>query len=225
MKRVLPVVFFFACHWVYSQNEFFHEISVAKTLSETEKWDISAEANWKHIYDEVGWRRAGIDFEFERELQVLKFSTGASTYYTFNKKIQNFWEFRPWIALGLRTDLFRRISFLQRIRAEWRNFRGENVSDNYDRIRYRLILDYAARESTEKPLNLQVASEWYFFDKPTIVERFPRFRDFSIRVIKGFPNMHRLILGYKIEFFLDETDETVGAEGGNGHLVMIGYEF
>ncbi|MCH5599307.1 hypothetical protein [Niabella ginsengisoli] len=104
------------------KDELFHEIEVAHSYINNEKWRGVVAANWKHIYDENGWRRWGGDAYISRKLKIFSFEAGVTASYTFDKDIVNYFEARPWI--GLRTDfeLGDRLALMQKFKTESRHF-------------------------------------------------------------------------------------------------------
>jgi hypothetical protein len=67
-----------------AQNEVFHDIDIGKQITENEKWEFAIQGKWKHIYNEVGWRRIGVNPEIIRKLNKWSFATGATAFHTFD---------------------------------------------------------------------------------------------------------------------------------------------
>ena len=56
-----------------AQEVFLHEFDVSKGLWGKECWGVRATANWKHIYNQIGWSRVEVS-------PVLDYTTGSWTF-------------------------------------------------------------------------------------------------------------------------------------------------
>ncbi|MBC2838830.1 hypothetical protein [Robiginitalea sp. SC105] len=202
-----------------AQEEFFHELELETVVWENERWEVAARTSWKHIYDEVAWRKFGLDGGVIRKAGNWGFLGGLSTFYTFNKEIDNFWEVRPWVAIQYTFPLFRTINVKQRLRSEWRNFfqEGGGETINYHRLRYAIWFGFRLWESER--WSQQLGFENYFVDLPAILERFPNERDYRLLFLHELPNSNELFFGVKVEtFFIVDTREKSSAL-----LLILGY--
>ena len=137
-------LFIILSHHTYSQHEFFHEIVLEKNLVENEDWEFVGEANWNNLYDEPGWRIWGASFAGIRNINRFSLSAGANRYYTFNRRITNFFEIRPRMSLQLIIPIVANITLRQRLKYEWRFFYSEgdnSTRENYRRLRSQIGFD------------------------------------------------------------------------------------
>jgi hypothetical protein len=203
------------------QSELFQEIGVEKELGEFKELEFSGKLVWKNLYGDPGWRRWGISFVGAKEIKKFKFLGGINGFYTFNSKITNFFELRPWMAADYDISLPADIVLKQRIRPEWRLFFNEEKVGREDhvRLRYRLNLDFPIDKKDEKFWKLRTSFEWYFTN-PASYERFSNETDYGIFLIRGLKNDHVLSFGYLLEVFYDVESEHV-----NGHIFSFDYTF
>lgn len=207
------------------QHEFFHEVRLEKVLIEREHWELEGEADWKHLYNEPGWRRWGGSVSGVRHLDAFRISGGMNGYYTFNSSITNFFEFRPWTALNHALTLGPRISLRQRLKGEWRFFYGggEAQWENYRRLRYQIGFDIplsADHSGHGVAWRVRPHFEWFIIRDPATLERYPNSRDYGLTFLKQFENHHELSLGCKVEEFY----RTEG-EHGTGYIAVVGFAF
>jgi hypothetical protein len=217
------ILFSIICQNTYSQDEFFHEIVIEKKLIENEQWEIVGEANFKYIYDEIGWRRWGMSVVGIRKIQKFNVLAGANGYYTFDKSITNFFEIRPWMALQLNFPIVSEIYLRQSLKYEWRFFYSEvnnSTKENYRRLRYQIGFDIPLQGKEESSWKFRPHFEWLFIRDPATFERFSNERDYGILFLKKFSNDHEISFGYKLEEFYDDR-----TKHGNGHIVVVGYSF
>lgn len=220
LSDILCILFLTLSHQALSQDEFFHEIVLEKSFIENEQWELTGEANWKNLYDEPGWKRWGASLVGVRRLGAFRLSAGVNGYYTFNRSITNFFEFRPWMALQLNTSIAAGITLRQRLKSEWRMFfeEGSAAREDYNRLRYQLGVDFRLSGEEENSWRIRPSFEWYFIRDPATFERFPNERDYRLLLIKAFENDHEMWIGYQVEEFY-----RVQSERGKGHILLIGY--
>lgn len=205
------------------EDEFFHELEITYPFLKKEKWQGKASANWKHIYDEIGWRRWGIDATISRSIKFLRLEAGITANYTFDKEIINYTEVRPWIGIRSDLQLSERLLFMQKVKVESRQFFYEEVYANEQRIRSRLLLamKYDLLDERED-WKLNPTGEWYFVGRNADAERFVNSVEFGLRLIKVFPNDHELAFGYKIESYKKSNVEN---NTKRGHIFVLEYGF
>lgn len=205
------------------KDEFFHEIEVAYTFVNNDKWTGAVTTNWKHIYDEIGWRRWGGDIYISRKIKSIAIESGITVNYTFDKDIVNYLDVRPW--LGLRSDLqlSERTFLMQKFKIESRNlyFDESYRNEHLLRSRYLLSLKYNFFKDQEN-WKLNPTTEWYFIDRQVDAERFVNSVEFGIRIIKVFENENELAFGYKIESF---KKTNLSENSGRGHILVLEYGF
>ncbi len=211
---------------LFGQDDFFHEIEIKKEFYDSDEWTFEAASNWKHIYDEVGWRRWSIDAIVKRKLDNWAISGGIVNYFTFNEDIYNCFEVRPHLSVQLKTPVVNKFTFLQQLRSEWRTFiytQGNSKNESYGRLRYKIGGLYTLSEKKELETAWKVRGdiEWYFLKDPTIGERFPNSRQYTLKVIREFKAGKELSFGYKLEYFY----KNVQNKDGNGHTLILGYGF
>lgn len=93
--NLFTVILILICQNTFGQEDLFHEISFKKILKGNEEWKFEGEANWKHIYDNIGWRRLGTSIGTMRRIRSFNLTSGVFGYFTFNKEVENFFEVRP----------------------------------------------------------------------------------------------------------------------------------
>ncbi|MEX0273013.1 MAG: hypothetical protein AB3N16_01395 [Flavobacteriaceae bacterium] len=236
--RAIPfkvlVVWVLGCFITYGQEsgsdggkaEFFHEIEVGKLIVENEQWTLDVTASWKHLYaDEAAWRRWGGVFSAKRKHGNWSFMAGMANYYTFHADIDNFFQLRPWVAIGLKTPITERLDFVQRFRPESLTFiySGTTENDTYSRWRYRLGLDYNLSEDEETltAWKIQGSLEWYFLKNPSSGERYPITREYTLKLVREMVNGHEIGFGYRLEEFYESAHH----EGGPGHTLILEYRW
>lgn len=223
-KSASLILIFFLTKFGFSQTEYFHEIEIGTEVLEKEIFALEVNASWKHIYDEIGWRRWGINAMAIKDVKNWTFYGGLTTFYTFNKNIDNFLELRPQVGLGLKTEITDKFFMNQRLLGEWRTFyySGENEEENYTRTRYRLMLNYIISENEEKATawKIKPSIEWYFTKNVAIGERFAQSREYTFKLIRGFKNKHELGIGYRLEKFIKFIEENE-----TGHIFLLEYRW
>jgi hypothetical protein len=220
---LLGLLMMLFCHQSKGQDELFHELRLEKILIEKEEWELIGEADWKHLYNEPGWRRWGGSVFGVWNPGPIRLSAGTNGYYTFNRSITNFFELRPWTAINHSLSLGSKISLRQRVKVEWRFFydEGDAPREDYRRLRYQIGFDIPLTTDAhghEASWRVRPYFEWFFIRDPATFERYPNERDYGLTLIKRLGNHHELSLGYKMEeFYRTENDH------GNGHIILIGY--
>lgn len=207
---------------VTAQDEFFHELVIEKIVIENDGWEFTGEANFKHLYNEPAWRRWGVSFVGVKKIKRIRVQGGVNSFYTFNKDITNFFEFRPWTALQYNIPIVRRVKLRQRLKYEWRFFHTQDnraLRENYRRLRYQIGIDLALYDE-ENSWTIRPYFEWFIIRDPATFERFPNKRDYGAMIFKTLKNEHELSFSYKLEEFYN-----IGNERGNGHIFLIRYSF
>ena len=223
LYKLFGIVLVLISHYAYSQNEFFHELTLEKTFIENEAWEFVGEANFKYSYNEPRWRKWGASLSGIRKIKHFSFSGGFNGYYTFDKGITNFFEARPWMATQFNIPIVEDIVLRQRLRYEWRFFYTEeqpSTRENYRRLRYQIGFDIPISGKKESTLKIRPFFEWFFIRDPASFERFSNERDFGLMVIKTFKNEHDLYVGFTKEVYYD-----LGAEHISGYTVLLTYSF
>jgi hypothetical protein len=224
MRKIISLLLFVmllrpVALFAQEKDEFFHEIEVAYTYLNNEKWRGVVAANWKHIYDEIGWRRWGGDAYISRKIKSIAIEAGLTANYTFDKDITNYLEIRPWFGLRSDLELTRRFLLMQKFKVENRNllYNDRYKNETFLRSRYLLSLKYNFIKGRED-WKLNPTGEWYFIGKKANAERFINSFELGLRLIKVFKNGHELALGYKIESF--KQSEVTG-NTGKGHIFIL----
>ena len=227
MKSIFVVVLCFLIliqgQKAWAQDEFFHEIAIEKKLKEKEKWELTGEATFKHLYDQPAWSRWGISFAGAREIKRFKVSGGFNALYTFNRDITNFFEIRPWTALSYNFPLVKFFTLRQRLKYEWRFFftDGDNATkENYGRLRYQIGIDIPIKSEEETSWKIRPSFEWFFIRKPADFERFSNERDFRLMAIKRCKNEYELSFGVTREIYYK-----LNSEPQFGYLFLVAYTF
>ncbi len=225
MKRLLLVL---TGIWILSatfpqglkaQDSFLHEIDLSTDLWKNEHWQLQATGIWKHIHNNIGWSRVGLNPTLNYRTGPWTLSGGLSNYYTFDSEIQNFWEVRTWVGASFTFRLLKGVDVGQRIRSEWRKFfsSGDIRWENYHRFRYALWLGFRLWDNPNWSQRLQV--EQYILDAPADRERFPTERDFNLSFFHKLPNAHQFSFGFELEFFYTSQLQDVG----HAYVIILGY--
>jgi len=216
------LLFFLVVQKVSAQTEYFHELRIDHTLLEKEKWELAGEVNWKNLYNEPGWRRWGMSFEAVHQLNKFQLIGGGNVFYTFNRKITNFFELRPWWSAQVNIPLFRSISFRHRLRSEWRFFfnEGDNQRDNYGRIRYQGALDVPLSTKEDRSWTIRPLFEWFFIRNPAEFERFSNERNYGLFLLHELTHKRRISFGYRYETFYQ-----IEGDHETGHIFIVSYSF
>lgn len=204
---------------VQAQEVFLHEFDLSKGLWGREHWGLQATANWKHIYNKIGWSRVGVSPVLDYTTGPWTFQGGVGSSFTFDSQIDNFWEVRPWIALNFRFTLLRKILVEQRFRSEWREFYtyGDFKPENYHRFRYGLGLVFRLWDNPR--WSQRLGFEWYILDSPAAYERFPNERDYNLTFIHVLPNNHQITFGFELESYLNSQLRA----DGHAYLLILGF--
>lgn len=203
-------------------QEVFHDLEINKIFQNTEKWKIDAAMNWKHIYDEVGWRRWGASGMVTQKMGIFGLRAGLMAFYTFDKDIVNHWELRLWLGVQLKNKIADQLYLIQEVRGEWRNiFYADNQYKGNIRTRYKVGLEYEFPENEEaktKGWGLATEAEWYFIkDKDIASERFNNTREISFIATKGISEKTILGFGYKFE----TLNKNIYSHTENGHNIVV----
>lgn len=225
MKKSIALLLLISVNFfAQAQEDFFYEMKVSTNLVEKESFYLEVNTNWKHVYNEVGWRRLGVAGMATKKINNWSLYGGLSTFYTFNKDIVNYLEIRPRIGLGLTTPIVDRLSLNQRLLGEWRNhfYSKENRNRSYTRSRYRVLLNYTIAENKEKQTAWKVkpSIEWYFTKNVAYGERFAESRRYTLMLSREFKNKDELSIGYRYENFIKLLEQNK-----IGHLVLLEYSF
>ncbi len=208
----------------FGQTEYFHEIEIGTNVLEKGNYSLEVNASLKHIYDNIGWRRWGLNGVIKKDLNDWALYGGLLTFYTFNKDIHNFLEIRPQAGIGLTTKITDKLTLNQRLLGEWRTFyySGNSSADNYTRTRYRLFLNYIISENEERQTAWKIKPiiEWYYSKDVALGERYAQAREYSLKLIRAFKNKNELIIGYRIEKFIKLIEENE-----TGHVFIIEYRW
>ena len=208
-------------------QEVFAEGLVAGTIFEKEHTSIRLSGSWKHFFEEEeGWKRGTFTGRVKRNAGIWDLIGGLSTLYTFDKEIDNFYEFRPWAAVGLNTPINERLLFKQVFKGELRNvfFSEEQKADITSwRTRVKGLLEYLIEENEEEGTEWFMAAgvEWYIVEDQISRERYAGTREYSGEIGRKFPNHHTLVIEYVYEEFSDLFGET----DNSGHTISFRYLF
>lgn len=224
MRKYFLLLFLFISNLINSQNEIFTEFNISDVQTINPKWEISESLNWKHIYDEIGWRRIGLNVNVNRYMNDWVAMGGLTNFYTFDKEIDNVYELRPWIGIGLNSKITDKIKFKQQFRTELRNlfFENSNSNSSNGRFRYNITGNFLLHSQIEKKINwqLNLSSEWYIVKNPISGDRFPSSRENQLKVIYGYKN-YKFSAAYMIEKFF----RTDNLPSYNGQTLVFEFEF
>lgn len=202
MKKIVCIIaLFVVCIAdMHGQDDFFTNVTVGKNFKK-EQWTYTTSGIWKHIYDEVGWSRIGVNGGANYAYKNWTLLTGFTAQYTFDKEIVNSVELRPWVGVRLRTDIIEGLNIEQEVHVEWRNFLYHDVPDeNYIRTTFDVGANYNLKEINLDSWAVQSGYVWYFLKDPALGERYADSREFRFLVSKTF-TAGKLTVGYKREKF------------------------
>lgn len=222
--RILLLAFpLFSIKLSAQTDEVFTELEIGYIYVNNEKWRGDAVAKWKHIYDEIGWRKWGAEAGISRKLKSISIEGGAALYYTFDKDITNYLEIRPWLGLRSDLDMGKRLLLIQKFKVENRNLLYDDRFRNESFLRSRYLLSFRYDFlKNRKDWKLNPAAEWYFIGKKADAERFVNSFEASLKVMKILKNENEIAVGYKLESF---KESEVTGDLGNGHSFIIEYTF
>ncbi|GLB50715.1 hypothetical protein Y10_30830 [Neptunitalea sp. Y10] len=193
------------------EDELFGNLSVGKSFAGSGNWGYSSALTYKHIFDEIGWRRLSGDFGTNYKYGVWGFKGGLSLQYTFDDEIVNSLEVRPWVGASLRNELINHLAMIQVGRLEWRNFFYDGVDNEaYIRTTFDVGFEYELHDLNLETWAVETGYTWYFLKDPAIGERYANSREFRFLFIKKLPKA-KLIFGYKAEKFREFDGEDHGA--------------
>ena len=197
----------------FSQEEFFSEVSVGKTVFTKNSWVIYLEGNYKHAFQDSKWRRLGLDIGLSKELNSnWTLLAKLTNQYRFDNELGDFYELRPTVGIQLQVPIVKNLTLKQRVLGEWRNFYVSS-HDHYLRARYRIGVNYVfgKRGNSSKSWRLTSSFEWYFLRDPILQERYSNSREFSLFISRKLAEAE-IMLGYIREVFLLNSD-SFGTEG------------
>lgn len=200
MKKLALLLIFLPTCLCFGQTDFFTNLTVGKNFKK-DPWGFSAAADWKHIYDDIGWSRIGVYGSAGYSYKNWKLLGGLASQYTFDREIVNGLEIRPWLGIGLTTEIVTNLKLEQEVRLEWRNFIYHEIADeNYVRTTYNIGLNYGLEKINLPSWSVQSGYIWYFLKDPAAGERYADSREFRFLITKDFSG-NKLSFGYKSERF------------------------
>ena len=191
----------------FSQEEFFSEVSVGKTVFTKNSWVIYLEGNYKHAFQDSKWRRLGLDIGLSKELNSnWTLLAKLTNQYRFDNELGDFYELRPTVGIQLQVPIVKNLTLKQRVLGEWRNFYVSS-HDHYLRARYRTGVNYefGKRGNSSKTWSLTSSFEWYFLRDPILRERYSNSREFSLFISRNLEDA-KFMVGYIREVFLLNSD-------------------
>lgn len=204
--KYLIIIFIIILHEkAIAQYDFFHDIAVSKTYYSADNKNIySVIPGWKHIYNNIGWRRWSVMGQYKRQLNMWSIGGGVGMFYTFDKDIMNNLELRPYLLLNLKTPITKNIIFSQTLKGELRNF-FYKVSDNNfntNRLRYNLNAVAILSENIDKKVKwkLRPEVEWYIQKNANVKERFISSTEYTLTLLKEMRKVE-VGIGYRFERF------------------------
>lgn len=208
---------------INAQSEFFSELSVTKFFMLPNRNTIVVSPSAKHIYDDIGWRRYGVSGEFRHAISNWDLIGGIGNFYTFDNNIDNYFEFRPYLALRLNTPMGSKCRFGQIARTELRSFFYQNRDDNETkgRIRYAVNLLYTLSQQEKKAWKVRATCEWYVLKEVSYLERFVGSTEYTFEMIREFSEIKALSLAYKQEQF----NKNFSINATTGHTIAIDFTF
>jgi hypothetical protein len=215
MKRVINLILFLCFCCASAQTEVFHDFSYQINIGDTNEWNFDGEFEWKHLYGEEGWSRTSFNMFAHKEFGVVTLFGGLKNNYTFDNDIVNFWELRPWLGFELENKLTPRLTLLQELKGEFRNFFFSD--NNYDfnfRTKYKIALEYPLKYlEEEEDWIVTTEVEWYFLRNEEINERFINSREYSLLLSKEIRNDKTLSFGLRLEEYtnnlINESDKAI----------------
>lgn len=207
------------------QLDFFHDVAVNKNFSSKDSIKIySVISGWKHIYNEIGWKRLTLMGQAKAQFSAWNFGGGLGMIYTFDKDIQSNMELRPYAMIGLKTKISSTLIFSQLLRSEFRTFFFSNSENNYasTRLRYNLNLPIILYENRTKGFKWKIRPEmeFYFQQVNSSKERFNSSTEYALTVLREGKKME-IGIGYKLERF----NRNFNSEDPNGQTITAEFNF
>ncbi len=205
-----------------AQTEFFHDIAVSKSYYSTDNNTVyTFTPAWKHIYNNVEWRRWSIVGQYKRYLNMWNIGGGIGLFYTFDKDIKNNLELRPYLLVGLKTPMTSRIMFSQTLKGELRSFFYDQSDSNFstNRLRYNLNTVIILNENVQKNVKWKFRPEveWYIQKVANIRERFINSTEYTLTFLKEMKKVE-IGIGFRLERFnrnflvSDPNGQTISVE-------------
>lgn len=165
-----------------AQDNYFAEVEVKKNLNLSTKWDYAVLGSWKQFYHQEGWTRVGLNATVKRSYNQWSVYGGLNSNITFDKKAANYWEFRPWLGLGLDNTVYKTLSFSQLFKFEWRNLVFANKEYNKVTTRYRYLIK--PKYDFKKNWSIFTGYEWYILPNKNLATRFINSNEWSAGISK-----------------------------------------
>jgi len=200
IKKIrISYLFFFgftAC--LYSQENYFGDVAFLKEWSKSPKWNHFVYGHLKHFFDEEeGWYRFGASYTANRNAGNWGLQGGLVTEFTFDNRIEDFWELRPWLGVSLTNKISQKMRLIQFFKFEWRNlFFAEDKTKITTRTRYKLMPIY----NFDNNWSVYTSYEWYILPNKNLGARFVNSREWNLGVTKRFKKLS-INLNYTRERF------------------------
>ena len=203
------------------KSEFFNAFKTRTRVYGTNTWHMDLELEIKHLWGSEGWRRFGVRPRWIKPLGPWALEARVSGLYTFDQRIDNFWELRP--TLGIKHRFFWQIFTVQQeFRGEYRHLYFQNRADeHYPRLFYNFGVEVPFPTPTEENVWEIVADVgWYFLKERKTGERYPNSRELSIGISRELSEGKHLELIWIREIFLRSMDKQA-----RGNTIALTYRF
>lgn len=224
--KYLIIIFIFIClRKANAQHDFFHDIVVSKTIYSADNKNIySIMPGWKHIYNDIGWRRWSVIGQYKRQLNMWSIGGGVGGFYTFDKDIKNNLELRPYVLVGLKTSITKNMIFAQSLKGELRTFFYKETVNNFNtnRLRYNLNVVAIINDNIEKKIKwkLRPEVEWYIQKNANVKERFVNSTEYTLTLLRESKKVE-IGIGYRYERF----NRNLLVPDPNGQTISIELNF
>lgn len=219
-KKAIHIFLIFMTSFVFGQDDFFSTVGASKKKILNEKSTYYITADWRHIYNDEKWDRLGSGFEINYKFNIFTFEGGNILQYTFDKKISNFFELRPWVGIKLENKIIDDFFLIQEAKVEWRNFFYSELKDeNYIRSIVDLGLSYNLRSVNLPNWLVQGNYIRYFLKDPSLGERFANSRELAFTIRKIGKNSFSI--SYKNEKYRKFLEEQGNAKAHSIELRLF----
>jgi len=208
----------------FGQTDLFHEITVNKNFYSKKNITYTVSPQWKHIYNDIGWRRWSVNGQIKKQLNIWSIGGGIGAYYVFDKNIQNNLEIRPYLFLSLKSTITKNIYLNQTLKSDFRYFLFENSTNNFSttRLRYNINIPTVLyqNKSNEVKWKIKPEIEWYILKNKNINERFINSTEYALTFLRESKKVE-IGIGYRLEKF----NKNLLITDPNGHTILLEINF
>lgn len=206
-----------------AQEQLFSEFQLTKSfqLDKESTWSLTSTTTYKHLYDDISWNRLGAIIQISHRNKWWKTDGGINMNYTFDKKIDNYLEIRPWLGIRYDVLLTERITLLNNARIEYRKYFYDDIDNTTDywRTRYRIAIEFSFPLEKQN-YKLRSSYEWYTVQNAA-PDRYANTNELGLRLSKKTNRNKSIAFSY----FLEVTRNTIIFTKQKNHVLQLDFEF